>query len=142
MKYTFSVNVCFLLVCVGRTINGISSCTVQCTCTIIAVFTLSQAIRLIRVIMKKLTPECYFMLLDMHGHSKVVMQTADTDVVVLVISQMHNLQLLELWLEFGVGKHYRVIPVHSISVRIGPEKACTLPFSCINWMRYNFFFCW
>ena len=41
-----------------------------------------------------------------NGHSKVVLQTVDTDVVVLAISQMHNLHLSELWLEFGVGKHY------------------------------------
>ena len=96
---------------------------VQYSVLVLAVFTLSQAIRLIRVIMKKPTPECYFMLLDMHGHSKVDMLTVDTNVVVLAISQMHNLQLLELWLEFGVGKHYRVIPVHSISVRIGLKSS-------------------
>ena len=63
-----------------------------------------------------------------HGHSKVVLQTVDTDVLVLAISQMHKLPLLELWLEFGVGKHYRVIPIHSISARIGQEKSGALPF--------------
>ena len=63
-----------------------------------------------------------------HGHSKVVLRTVDTDVLVLAISQMHNLPLLELWLEFSVGKHYRVIPIHSISTRIGQEKSSALPF--------------
>ena len=64
-----------------------------------------------------------------NGHRKVVLRTVDTDVVVLAIFQMHNLQLLELWLEFGVGKRHRVIPAHSITVRIGSEKASALPFS-------------
>ena len=63
-----------------------------------------------------------------HGHTKVVLRTVDTDVLVLAISQMQNLNLSELWLEFGVGKHYRVIPVHLIAVRIGPVKASALPF--------------
>ena len=52
----------------------------------------------------------------------------DTDVLVLAISQMQNLNLSELWLEFGVGKHYRVIPVHLIAIRISPVKASGLPF--------------
>ena len=47
-----------------------------------------------------------------HGHTKGVLRTMDTDVLVLAISQMQNLNLSELWLEFGVGKHYHVIPVH------------------------------
>ena len=52
----------------------------------------------------------------------------DTDVLVLAISQMQNLNLSELWLEFGVGKHYHVIPVHLIAIRISPVKASGLPF--------------
>ena len=47
-----------------------------------------------------------------HGHTKVALQTVDTDVLVLAISQMNHLALTELWLEFGVGKNYRVISVH------------------------------
>ena len=63
-----------------------------------------------------------------HGHRKVVLRTVDTDVLVLAIAQMNNLQLSELWLEFGVGKSYRVIPAHSIAIKIGSEKASALPF--------------
>ena len=36
--------------------------------------------------------------------------------------------MAELWIEFGVGKHYRFIPAHLISDSLGPEKAKALPF--------------
>ena len=62
------------------------------------------------------------------GHNKVVLRTVDTDVLVLTIVQIQSLHLSEVWLEFGAGKHYRVIPVHSIAMTIGPTKASALPF--------------
>uniref|UniRef100_H3APT7 Uncharacterized protein n=1 Tax=Latimeria chalumnae TaxID=7897 RepID=H3APT7_LATCH len=62
------------------------------------------------------------------GHSKLLLTTVDTDVVVLAMAQAHHLQVSELWLAFGVGKHYRFIPAHSISSSMGPEKATALPF--------------
>ena len=33
----------------------------------------------------------------------------------------------ELWLEFGTGKNYRLIPAHEIAKSIGPERAAALP---------------
>ena len=63
-----------------------------------------------------------------HGHTKVVLRTVDTDVLVIAISQMSNLGLAEIWLEFGVSKHYRVISVHNIVSSVGYEKASALPF--------------
>ena len=59
---------------------------------------------------------------------KVSIRTVDTDVIVLAVSQFQHLQLAELWIEFGVGKHYRFIPAHLISDSLGPEKAKALPF--------------
>ena len=32
----------------------------------------------------------------------------------------------ELWLEFGTGKNYRLIPAHEIAKSIGPESAAAL----------------
>ena len=64
-----------------------------------------------------------------HGYTKVALQTVDTDVLVIAISQMSHLGLAELWLEFGVGKHYHVISVHDIALSLGCEKASALPFS-------------
>ena len=52
----------------------------------------------------------------------------DTDVVVLAIATFHALSLDELWVAFGVKKHYRVIPVHIIANHLGEEKAKALPF--------------
>ena len=63
-----------------------------------------------------------------HGHHRVGIQTVDTDVVVLAVAQFQNLQMEELWIEFGVGKHYRFIPAHLIATSLGPEKAKALPF--------------
>ena len=63
-----------------------------------------------------------------HGHQKVSIRTVDTDVIVLAVSQFQHLQLAELWIEFGVGKHYQFIPAHLISDSLGPEKAKALPF--------------
>ena len=49
-----------------------------------------------------------------HGHQKESLRTVDTDVVILAVAQFQNkyLQLPELWIEFGTGKHYRFIPLH------------------------------
>ena len=40
-----------------------------------------------------------------HGHQKVSIWTVDTDVVVLAVAQIQHLQISELWIEFGIGKH-------------------------------------
>ena len=45
-----------------------------------------------------------------NGYSKVSIVTVDTDVV--VISLYHLLNLDELWIEFGVGKYRKYIPIH------------------------------
>ena len=37
--------------------------------------------------------------------------------------------MVELWIEFGVGKHYRFIPVNLIATSLGHEKVKALPFS-------------
>ena len=63
-----------------------------------------------------------------HGHQKVSIRTVDTDVIVLAVAQIQHLQISELWIEFGVGKHYRFIPAHLVALNMGPEKASALPF--------------
>ena len=52
----------------------------------------------------------------------------DTDVVVLAVSHAHLIGVTELWIAFGVGKHYRLIAAHSIASAIGSEKVKALPF--------------
>ena len=63
-----------------------------------------------------------------HGHQKVSIWTVDTDVIVLAVAQIQHLQISELWIEFGVGKHYHFIPAHLVALNMGPEKASALPF--------------
>lgn len=62
------------------------------------------------------------------GHKRVMIRSVDTDVVVLAIANFHALGLDELWVAFGVKKHYRVIPVHDIATNLGEEMARALPF--------------
>lgn len=61
------------------------------------------------------------------GHQYVMVRTVDTDVVVLLISYFLELQATELWVAFGVGKHFRYIPIHNIANQLGPDKAHVLP---------------
>jgi hypothetical protein len=61
------------------------------------------------------------------GCQRIMIRTTDTDVVVLAISQVHNISASELWIAFGVGKHFRYIPAHEISRQLGPQKATALP---------------
>ena len=65
-----------------------------------------------------------------HGHTKVVLRTVDTDVIVSAISQMQNLYLsiralVGVWC---AGKHYHIIPVLTITIGIGSAKPSALPF--------------
>ena len=57
-----------------------------------------------------------------HCYTKVAQQTANTDVLVITISQMSHLGLAELWLEFGVVKHYHAISVHDIVSSLSCER--------------------
>ena len=63
-----------------------------------------------------------------NGHHKIMIQTVDTDVVVLPVAVAQTLQLEdELRLAFRTGKNFRYLAAHEITAGLGPEKACTLP---------------
>ena len=61
------------------------------------------------------------------GLTKVLLQTVDTDVVVIAIAVSQTLSTSELWIAFGVGKNLRFLPVHEIASSLGPEKSKALP---------------
>ena len=63
------------------------------------------------------------------GHRQVMVQTSDSDVVVLGVSAFVALgqQIDELWIAFGMRQRYRYIPVHDIVRELGPSKAFALP---------------
>ena len=58
---------------------------------------------------------------------KIMIRTVDTDVFVLAVSQMHRIPGKEVWLAFGMGKHFRYYPIHQISRSLGPQKSLALP---------------
>ena len=47
------------------------------------------------------------------GLKKVLIRMVDTDVVVLAIPYAKQLELQELWITFGVGNHFRYLPIHA-----------------------------
>ena len=59
--------------------------------------------------------------------TRIVVQSLVTDVLVLCCSQFSSLGCNELWFHTGTRDKIRYIPVHSISVSIGPSlcKALT-----------------
>ena len=61
------------------------------------------------------------------GHESIMVRTVDADVVVLAISVIPSLNINELWVAFGSGRHLRYIPTHLIALSLGPEKSKSLP---------------
>jgi len=59
--------------------------------------------------------------------SRVVIQSPDTDVMVLCITHFQELGCNELWFRTGVKNKLRYIQVHSIVNSLGPELCTTLP---------------
>lgn len=54
------------------------------------------------------------------GHSKVLIRTCDTDVLVIAITCVPKISgLEELWLHFGMGKHAKFIAAHEIANVLG-----------------------
>ena len=60
------------------------------------------------------------------GYTRVSIRTVDTDVVVIAVASFQYFDLKELWVAFGVGKHYRYIPVRAIAANLGIQKARSL----------------
>ena len=50
-------------------------------------------------------------------------RTVDSVVVIISVGHFHDLHIEELWVSFGVGKHFRHIPVHSFTNTQQAEKS-------------------
>ena len=62
------------------------------------------------------------------GHTKILIRTVDTDVVVLAVSVAATLGAeYEIWLAFGTGKNFRHLAAHKIAIGLGQKKALALP---------------
>jgi hypothetical protein len=62
------------------------------------------------------------------GKQTLLIKTVDTDVVVLCVSFFTRLSCQQLWVAFGVGKHFRYIPIHELVHALGPLKSLALAF--------------
>ena len=56
------------------------------------------------------------------GHRRIMLRTADTDVVVRAVSTVMSMENTQLWIAFGTGKHPKYIPAHEIATSLGAEK--------------------
>ena len=59
--------------------------------------------------------------------SNILIKTVDTDVVVLAISLFTQLNISRLWIEFGVGKSTRFIPIHEVVDTMAESTSRALP---------------
>lgn len=66
------------------------------------------------------------------GHKKLMIRTVDTDVVVLAMAHFEKITVDKLWISFGTGKAYRLIPAHDTARSFGQEKAALLFFHAIT----------
>ena len=64
------------------------------------------------------------------GHTKMVIRTVDTDVLVLAVSVYEQLQeeMEELRVDFGAGKNRKFFPIYGTLEHIGECKARGFPF--------------
>ena len=59
---------------------------------------------------------------------RILIRTVDTDVVILAIAFTKKLEVEELWVAFGVGKHLRYLPIHKIASSLSTQQREGLPF--------------
>lgn len=57
-----------------------------------------------------------------------MIRTVDTDIVVLVIANVHKLDTEELWVSFGVGKSHRYLQINKIADKLPRDQCEALPF--------------
>ena len=57
-----------------------------------------------------------------------MIKTVDTDVVVLAVSMYAELNLNELWIEFGSGQNQVYYPIHILYKSLGPSRSRGLLF--------------
>ena len=62
------------------------------------------------------------------GHSKVMVRTVDTDVVIIAIAHFLDIGLQELWIAFGTGKNLRYVPIQEIVATLGPEMSVAISY--------------
>ena len=62
------------------------------------------------------------------GHSKIMIRSTDTDVLVIATHLFQQLAVEELWIAFGVAKNLKHIPIHELHYSLRPSLASGLTF--------------
>lgn len=67
-----------------------------------------------------------------NGSRSVWVRTVDTDVIVILAAEFHNMSSLHpgltVWVAFGMGKHFQYISINSICDSLGEDKSQALLF--------------
>ena len=63
-----------------------------------------------------------------NGFKRLLIVTVNTDVVVLVLHHFFSLDLQELWIEIGVGKNRRWLPIHLYAEALKQDTCQALSF--------------
>ncbi|KAG5872476.1 hypothetical protein JTB14_025661 [Gonioctena quinquepunctata] len=65
------------------------------------------------------------------GAKSILVRTVDTDVIVILIGTFCKLivtqPLADIWVAFGMGKHYRFFHINAICISLGESKSRALP---------------
>ena len=65
------------------------------------------------------------------GWKTIQVDTVDTDVVTILVGTYHDLALTQLsgdiWVAFGIGKHYRFYSINAICASLGEPRSRELP---------------
>ena len=81
--------------------------------------------------MKKLIPEFVTDALDKRA-KKIYARTAETDVIAVLVGIFSDLQSkttdIDVWVAFGMGRHFQFYHVNSICQHLGERKCKGLPF--------------
>ena len=64
----------------------------------------------------------------MNSKKKILIRTVDTDLVILAIAFAKKLEVEELWVAFGVGKHLPYFPIRKIAGSLTMQQCEGQPF--------------
>ena len=66
-----------------------------------------------------------------NGCHRFIIQTIDTDVVGIIVGKLYHLKLLcedvDIWVTFGIRKHFSYIYINALYEDLGQEKSRALP---------------
>ena len=77
-----------------------------------------------------------------NGIKRALIKTVDTDVFVIALAHLLDLEIDVLWVEFGTGKKKKWLPIHVYAQQLGKQKYLALLFWYAFTGRDSFQFQW